>query len=163
MIVVSDTSPVRGLIALGKPELLQQLFEKVIIPKAVETELLRIKSFQTEIQTFLKQPWIEIKEVTHTNEYNRIRKQLDEGETEAIILAKLLHADLLLMDENAGRKVAKDMNLKVLGLIGVLIKAKRFSLLGQLKPVLDELINKHGFWIQTDLYQNILKSVDEEV
>jgi len=161
VIVVSDTSPVRGLIAIGKIELLQKLFLKVIIPGAVELELLRIKSLQPEILLFLKQSWVEVKQVKHSEEYALIRKHLDEGESEAIVLAQKLHADLLLMDENKGRRIAKDLNLKVLGLIGILIKSKRLALIGELKPVLDELINKHGFWIQNDLYRDILKSVEE--
>lgn len=162
MIIVSDTSPLRGLIAIGKTELLEQLFQKVIIPEAVKTELLRIKALEAEIRSFLNQSWIEVKQVHHTEEYSAIRKYLDEGETEAIILAQQLHADLLLMDESKGRKLAKELHLKSLGLIGVLLKAKRSSLIPAVKPLLDELMNKHGFWIQKDLYLHILESAGEQ-
>ncbi len=161
MIVVSDTSPVRGLIALGKTELLHKLFGKIIIPIAVKKELLRISSFQIEINSLLQQSWVEVREVLHSKEYSVIRKHLDEGESEAIVLARELNADLLLMDENKGRTFAKELNLKVLGLIGVLIKAKQQSHISRLKPILDELRNKHGFWIQEELYLNILRSVNE--
>jgi predicted nucleic acid-binding protein len=41
MIVVSDTSPITALLAVEKMELLKQLFGEVVIPNAVETELLR--------------------------------------------------------------------------------------------------------------------------
>ena len=41
MIVVSDTSPISALIKIGKVDLLSQLFGQIIIPPAVETELLR--------------------------------------------------------------------------------------------------------------------------
>lgn len=161
MIVVSDTSPIRGLIAIGKSELLEQLFKKVIIPQAVANELLRIKVLETEINLFLKQSWIEVKQVRHIEEYTHIRKHLDEGETEAIILAQQLNAELLLMDESKGRKLAKELHIKSLGLIGVLLKAKKNSLITEVKPLLDELMNKHGFWIQKDLYLHILESIQE--
>lgn len=161
MIVVSDTSPVRGLIAIGRTDLLQKLFHKVIIPDAVQQELSRIELLRDSIQLFLQQPWVEIKQIAASAEYNTLRKYLDKGESEAIILAKQLHADLLLMDENKGRQLAHGMNLKVLGLIGVLIKAKRSGLLNEIKPLLDELMNEHGFWIKSDFYQNILNAVGE--
>lgn len=103
MIVVSDTSPVRGLIAIGKSDLLKHLFQTVVIPKAVEEELLRISALQSSVQIFLQQPWVEIKQISISKEYETLRKYLDKGESEAIILAKELQADLLLMDESKGR------------------------------------------------------------
>jgi predicted nucleic acid-binding protein len=41
MIVVSDTSPLTALMALGEERILQQLFTEVVIPEAVRDELLR--------------------------------------------------------------------------------------------------------------------------
>jgi hypothetical protein len=40
MIVVSDTSPITALLAVEQVELLKQLFGEVVIPNAVEVELL---------------------------------------------------------------------------------------------------------------------------
>ena len=41
MIVVSDTSPITALLAVGKADLLKQLFGEVVIPNAVGAELRR--------------------------------------------------------------------------------------------------------------------------
>ena len=41
MIVVSDTSPFTGLLTVGAPKILTQLFHEVIVPEAVRDELLR--------------------------------------------------------------------------------------------------------------------------
>ena len=49
---------------------------------------------------------------------------LDRGESEAIVLAKELHADFLLMDERLGTSTAESMGISTIGLLGVLIKAK---------------------------------------
>jgi predicted nucleic acid-binding protein len=161
VIVVSDTSPVRGLIAIGKVILLHQLFNKVILPKAVEAELLRVHALKNEVTLFISEPWVEIQQIQMSEEYFRLRKVLDQGESEAIILSKQLHAEILLMDENKGRRLAQEMNIKVLGLMGVLIKAKNAGLIAALKPELDKLIHDHGFWIQGELYRNILLAANE--
>ncbi len=161
MIVVSDTSPVRALIAINKVEILQKLFSQVFIPKAVETELLRIESLKKEIALFLSRQWVIVKNVNHDKEYESIRIVLDEGESEAIALAISLHADLLLIDESKGRQIAKEKALKPLGLIGVLLKAKKENHLSLIKPELDKLMNEHGFWIDEELYSVVLKAAGE--
>lgn len=89
-----------------------------------------------------------------------LRKILDEGESEAIILSRQLQRRYT-MDESKGRRLAQEMNIKVLGLIGVMIKAKKAGLIPALKPELDKLIHEHGFWIQSELYQNILRAANE--
>lgn len=161
MIVVSDTSPIRCLLAIGQAGLLKQLFTEVVIPTAVEVELRRVSFLKTDVALFLKNEWVKIATVKHDNEYEEIKLSLDEGESEAIVLAIHLKADLLLMDENKGRTVAKTKGLKSLGLIGVLLRAKKMNYISAVKPMLDELINKHGFWIEKTLYDDVLKSASE--
>jgi len=51
--------------------------------------------------------------------------------------------------------------LKVTGTIGVLIKAKTEGLIGELKPIFNELIEK-GVWISERLKKEILRNVGEE-
>ena len=63
MIVVSDTSPIRGLISIGKIDILKDLFKRIIIPKALRDELLRIRAIHSDIESLLNQDWIEIVEI----------------------------------------------------------------------------------------------------
>lgn len=71
-------------------------------------------------------------------------------------------ADLVILDDNAAKKTAKYLGLKVTGTLGILVKAKKQNLLEEIKPVLDEIIS-NGFYISNTLYNLVLQQVGEEV
>ena len=70
-------------------------------------------------------------------------------------------ADLILLDEKESREVARDMRLKMLGTVGVLIRAKKKSLISNLRNQLDNLKQKANFRIGEDVYQRALSEVGE--
>ena len=72
---------------------------------------------------------------------------------------ELLHS--IVIDEIIGRKVALQYGISVIGILGVLILAKRKNLILSVKTILDELKKKAGFWVGDDLYSLVLKKVDE--
>lgn len=154
MIVVSDTSCITNLIALEKVSLLQELFGVVVIPSAVAREL-RVN--HSELPTFLT-----TREVTDQNAVAQLKATpLDPGEAEAIILSEELHADALLIDEKAGRAIALGRHIKIIGLLGILIRGKEAGLIPVLRPLLDQLQGDIGFWISPALRQRTLEAVGE--
>jgi predicted nucleic acid-binding protein len=160
MIIISDTSPVSNLIAIGRLEILKTVFGEIIIPEAVYNEILKIKNFNTDVSSFENATWIRKEEIQDFNTFQLLRNQLDEGEAQAITLAKELKSEFLLIDEKQGRAIARAMGIKIIGLAGVLVKAKRENHIQLVKPILDELIDAK-FWIDKKLYDEILRSVNE--
>ncbi len=159
MIVVSDTSPLVNLAAVRRLDLLQQLYGQVIIPQVVYDEI--VAGAPQPGSSEVKFSWIEVRRATLRSLTASLRMELDEGEAEAIALATELNADLLLLDERKGRAVATRMGIRFIGVLGVLVDAKRKNLVPAVKPVVDELISKAGFWVSPQLYDRILESVGE--
>ena len=153
MIVVSDTSPILNLIAVGKLHLLRDLYAEIVVPPAVQGELSR-----NAIQ--LDRSWIRVVAAQNQNEVAVLREQLDPG-AEAIVVAAELEADLLLADEKRGRRIAIDRGLEVTGLLGVLAEAKARGLISRCQPVLDDMIRVAGFWIGDDLRSRYLQGLNE--
>ena len=158
MIVVSNTSPLTNLIQIGKADLLRVLYGEIIIPSAVATELSRIRTQQLFLR---KAKWIKVEQVKDFDAVESLFNKLDYGEAEAIVLAKEVTADLLLMDEVLGRKVAKTEGLKYTGLLGNLLKAKKDGIISEVKSLLEELRSDAGFWINPSLLEEVLKKAGE--
>jgi len=90
-----------------------------------------------------------------------LRRELDDGEAEAIALALQLKIETILMDERDGRSIAKSMGLNPIGVIGVLIRAKQNGSINSIKDTLNKLKNEAGFYITDSLFQNILSEIGE--
>ncbi len=160
-IIVSDTSAISNLFVINQTAILKSLYSQIIIPEAVYFELFNFK--EHDFSTFLQQnvSWIEIKTVTAKKDILKFRSQLDLGESEAIVLAKELNADLLIIDETLGRKIAAENGIKTIGLLGILLIAKKKKIITEIKPLLNLLMNKAGFRVKDDLYKRVLKEANE--
>ena len=125
MIIVADTTPIITLMKLQRLDLLEKLFDTVLVPNAVYEELVSNSNYLIEAQMVVKCPFLKRLEVSDRQSIKILREVigLDAGESEAIALAEEKHADLLIIDERKGRRVAKQMELKITGTIGILLQA----------------------------------------
>jgi predicted nucleic acid-binding protein len=126
MLVVADTSPLRYLVVIQAIEILPLLYERVIVPQAVLTELQHPRS-PREVRAWLATPpaWVEMRQPQQRTRLAR----LGPGEQDAIQLAEELHADLVLMDDEDGRIEAERRAMAVIGTLGVLERAAERGLL----------------------------------
>ena len=153
MIVVSDTSPITALLSINQIELLHRLYGKVVIPNAVSEELL---AYHSGLPDF-----IQTKVVNNSPLLEQLKHKLDPGEAEAIVLAKELHADLLLIDEALGRVEALHEHLHVIGLMGVLLIAKKKGLVNSLGDLIDLLETEAGFYLSRPVKEKVLEAAGE--
>jgi predicted nucleic acid-binding protein len=160
MIVVSNTSPISNLAAIGHLELLQQLYGNIIIPPAVYQEL--INSGDAEPATLAVQTldWIQTQPVSDRVLLKTLQTNLDPGEAEAITLAVEINAERLIIDERRGRNEAIQLGLQVTGILGIALAAKQEGLIPLVQPILDDL-RANTFWIRDALYAEVLRLAGE--
>lgn len=124
MIVIADTSCICYLILLDCIELLPQLYGGVTIPNAVYLEL-QADNAPTQVRQWIQAlpQWLRVEsvEVFLDSELEK----LDQGETEAIVLAEKFQADLLIVDDRFARIIARKRGLTITGLLGVLYDAAK--------------------------------------
>lgn len=133
MIVISDSTPLITLMKAAKLNILQGLFGEVRIPAAVFSELTSNESFREEAELIKSSDFIRVVTVESDERVAFLQRAtgLDRGESEAIVYADEIKADLLLMDERAGRRVAQNMNLPMTGSVGILVKAFQVGLMSE--------------------------------
>jgi len=153
MIVVADSGPLHYLILLGEADLLQRLYTSVVIPDAVVAELTRPAS-PSPVSAWLSTPpaWVRVVAVT-PEEMTSIPDVLDLGERAAIALAETMRADLLLIDETAGRSEARRRHIRVTGTLGVLRAAAEMGLVDI--PALLVRLEATNFYMKPELLEAI--------
>jgi len=158
-IVVADTSPILNLARVGRLDLLRALYREVIIPPAVQRELADERADLPVDVIGLS--WIRVVAPQNRSQVMEFTADLDPGESEALALAIEVRADLILLDEHRARTVAEKLGLEITGLAGVLLSAKGAGLIAEVKPVLDEMMQKARFRIGRSLYELILSEAGE--
>ena len=164
MLVISDTTAITNLAAINQLSLLHALYGQIVIPEAVEHELVIPGVSNPGASEVQSQSWIITQAVLDHSLVTRLlaeHEALDIGEAEAIALTVELKADLLLIDDGVGRRIAKERGLVITDLLGSLLEAKERSIISAVRPVLDDLITVAGFYVAPSLYSYICQLANE--
>ncbi len=145
--IATDSTCLIALERIGHLEILPALFEHVLIPPAVAREF------------GISFPWLRVESVSDQTLIVALKMMIDDGEAEAIALAQDQKCRIILDDRQA-RSVGRNMGLRVIGTVGILILAKKMKILSAIKPALQNL-DDTGFYISVALKKEALRLTKE--
>jgi len=158
-IVIADTGPLLALSWIHRVGLLNHLFDRVVVPFEVWGELAhRPDAFEPPQVAALSYLEFAPPDFLVPAE----AEALDPGERAVLALAVgHLPRATLLIDERRARKAAKELGLRVVGTLGVLVEAKRQGLLTAIGPLMEEMIS-NGIYFGPQLVERILAAVGDD-
>lgn len=119
MQVVTNSSPLCYLMLIDQIHLLPLMFKQILVPEAVVRELCDGGAPNIVREWIARPPrWLRVQKPA--GESGPQMERLHAGEREVILLAREIEADLVVMDEKAARRLAREQGLNVTGLIGIL-------------------------------------------
>jgi len=158
MIIISDSSPLIYLAKIGCINLLNKLFDEIIISTGVYEEILEGKKYGKDeilvIEEFIQKKFIIIKKPKSLIEI----ENLDKGEKESISLCKELNIKTIIMDEKKGFNISYMFNLtpiRTTNLLIILLDKKLINL-NQYKELLKRLIES-GYFLEATKYEKLLR------
>jgi uncharacterized protein len=160
VIVVTDTSVILNLSLLGLQDLLPVIFGEIHAPPIVRSEFLRLVAEDPRFDALEFPDYIHITPVAAIHSVF-MTPRLHQGEREALSLAVEMKATRILMDERAGRTAAASMGITAIGLLGILIQARRLNFIDHLAPYLDRLQSDARFWFSPALRMQVLQLAGE--
>ncbi|TAE31348.1 MAG: DUF3368 domain-containing protein [Candidatus Kapaibacterium sp.] len=148
--------------AIGRIELLTAVYGLVIILDVVRAELAASPRIAPLARAAEARGVFSVSSSYNPRTASLLRQTLDAGESAAIALALENNADLLLIDEHLGRSVAKSVNISVMGVLGILLEAKKRGILEEISPVITDLITIANFRIAPSLQAHVLSLAGEK-
>lgn len=140
---VCNSSCLIGLERIRQTEILEHCFDAIYIPPAVRDEIGYSKD------------WLHVHPVQNKAIVSVLETQIGLGESEAIALAMELDNAYIVLDDKKARGLARKFTPRVIGTVGILLRAKKKGIVERIKPILDNL-NAVDFRIGDALYRKAL-------
>lgn len=158
-LIIADSSPLIALARIGQLALLPRLYSKTLIPPEVWDEVTVQGKGRPGAKEVNEASWLEIR-TPDPLLVGTVGILVDSGEAEVIALAQAIPASFVLLDDSHARKVAKRLNLRIIGTVGLLLRARWAGLLNKLRPYLESL-QVNNIYICQELIDAVLRDVGE--
>lgn len=153
--IVTNTTPLLALsAATGALDILGSLYERVIVPHEVATEVMAGGASMFGIAAFKQAGWLECRpQPVRLNPW--LANTLDRGEASVIQTALDEKIGLVCIDETVGRRIARLNGLTLTGTVGILLKARMRGYPVSI-PAAIERMREHGIWLSERLVAETL-------
>jgi len=138
-IIISDTSCLIALSNINLLEILNKLYEVILITPEVASE------YGESLPE-----WITVKAVNDTGKLKAFNRFIDLGESSAIALALETEDAVLIVDDKEARIFASNLGLRITGTLGILIRAYNKGIITDLSEAISQL-RKTGFHLPSNI------------
>ena len=159
-IAIADSGPLISLARIYQIDLLPSLFSKILVPIEVWNEVTVNGHDLPGAKEICQAKWIVVQK-TDPLLIKPLSILLDPGEAAAIAMAQTIPDSMVLLDDSRARKIAKRLNIRQIGTVGVLLRAKRMGLIQAIKPYLEDLVKK-GIYLRQELVDAVLAEANEK-
>ncbi len=145
-IVIADASCLIALDNINEINILRGLYQEILVTPKVSSE------FGKPLPS-----WVYTKAPANFNKQLELEKILDAGEASSIALALESPYPLLIIDEKKGRRVASELEIEIIGTVGVILEAGSAGLIEVSTDLINRLEKAH-FRISSDLRTKLLSN-----
>ena len=165
--IVCDTGPLISLEKITSGyRFIGRLYDRLLVPPAVMDELVA-GQFETKgayLRHFDAEDLVSVEPVSEASSTGTLEDQtehLDDGEREAIRLA-IEQKLSLLIEEEAGRSMARELGIQISGIAGQLLKAARERLISAEESVSKLTELRRAGRINQQLFEAVRAAIDNE-
>lgn len=157
--IIADSGPLISLAIIDRLELLQQLYQQVLIPPAVWEEVTVKGRGMPGSDAVASLSWLEIRQ-PEPQVLQPLSILVDPGEAEVIALAQSIEDSIVLLDDSQARRVAERFDIPRIGTLGILRRAKKLGLIDAVRPYVEQL-KANNIYMSDRLVQVVLRDVRE--
>ncbi len=158
--LVCDTSVLLYLGRIAQANLLPALFAAIYVPEEVALELDMGRLLRSDTLDVRVLPWVRVITIPVEVIEALPPSRLGNGERAVIAFARMQPATLAGLDDRQARELAESLGLRVMGTLGILLRAYRAGLIAEVRPHLDALVDQ-GFRLSASLYDSVLTLAGE--